>query len=71
MAVGQPEARRVVVAARWLGWWYLAIGAGFSLLAARKLIVGAPAWQALLRFGIAAGFFLLAWSYLRASSRSR
>ena len=71
MAVERLEAWRIVVAARWLGWWYLAIGVGFSLLAARKLMVGAPAWQALLRFAIAAGFFLLAWSYLRASSRGR
>ncbi|MGC8794505.1 MAG: hypothetical protein ACP5U2_14055 [Bryobacteraceae bacterium] len=57
--------------ARWLGWWYLAIGLGFTLLGARQLVVGAPAWQALLRFAIAAGFFLLAWSYLGAGRRTR
>jgi len=56
------------VRARWLGWWYLAIGLGFSLLGTRLLVVGAPGWQALLRFAIAAGFFLLAWSYLRRRS---
>ncbi len=57
--------------ARWLGWWYLAIGAGFSLLGLRLLVVGAPFWQPLLRFLVAAGFFLLAWIHLRRAGTMR
>ncbi len=56
--------------ARWIGWWYFAIGAGFALLGVRLLVVGAPFWQPLLRFAVAAGFLLLAWIYLRRAGPS-
>lgn len=51
--------------ARWLAWWYAAIGAGFILLAVRLLLVGAALWQVGLRLVVAAGFLLLAYGQFR------
>jgi hypothetical protein len=50
---------------RWFAWWYLSLGAGFLLLGANRLLIGDPWWTALLRLGIASGFFLLAWLEMR------
>jgi hypothetical protein len=42
-----------------LGWWYLSIGAAFTMLALRSLIRGDPRWAVVFRVLIAAGFFVL------------
>ncbi len=44
---------------RWLGWWYLSIGAGFLLLGVNRLLMHDRSWLVMLRWLIAAGFFLL------------
>jgi hypothetical protein len=44
---------------RVLGWWYLSIGAGFLLLGLNRLLMHDRAWLVLLRWLVAAGFFLL------------
>ncbi len=48
-----------------MGWWYVSIGAGFALLGIRNLIGHAPLWTVLLRWVIAAGFFILGVFMLR------
>lgn len=55
-----------IPAARWLTWWYLAIGLGFLLLALHQVLVGARFWQVALRLVIAAGFLLLAYAQSRS-----
>lgn len=56
--------------AGWLGWWYLSLGAGFVLLGLRAWLLGARFWTVLLRWLIAAGFFLLGWLELRRRLQS-
>lgn len=53
---------------RLLRWWYLCLGVGFALLAARSWIAGAGFWGVALRLLIAAGFLVLG---LGASQRVR
>jgi hypothetical protein len=55
--------------ARMLGWWYVCIGAAFTLLGLRSAVRGDPAWSLALRFAIAAGFFVLALGTMRGSAR--
>ncbi len=50
---------------RRLGYWYLAIAAGFLLLAVRSAMLGDLLWRVCLRLAIAAGFGLLARFELR------
>ncbi len=45
--------------ARLLGWWYVCIGVGFSLLALRNYLYGARPWSIVLRAVISFGFLLL------------
>ena len=45
---------------RRLGFWYLAIAAGFLLLTIRSAMLGDLLWRVGLRVAIAAGFGLLA-----------
>lgn len=51
---------------RWFAWWYLAIGAGFVLLAIQRIVTGGAGWVIGLRFVVAAGFFLLGWIELKS-----
>ncbi|HLK47661.1 MAG TPA: hypothetical protein VKT49_05975 [Bryobacteraceae bacterium] len=50
---------------RLFAWWYFAIGAGFVLLALNRWLLGERMLLVILRFGIAAGFFVLGWLTLR------
>jgi|GEM_PF-1348973 len=52
-------------AAQWFGWWYLCIGVGFTLLGVRNWIAHTARWGIVMRFVIAAGFFVLAASMFR------
>jgi len=52
-----------------LGWWYLAIGAGFALLGINRMVVGESFWSAGLRWLIALGFLLLGFWELRGGRR--
>lgn len=52
---------------RLFGWWYLSIGLGFFLLGLRYLVLGQPVRFVLLRWAIAAGFFILGWATLRGN----
>lgn len=61
----RPSHRRT----RFYGWWYVCIGLGFSLLAARSFLLGAPLRMSLLRSIIAAGFFALGGLTLRSLRR--
>ena len=55
--------------ARMLGWWYVCIGIAFTLLGLRSVIRGDPTGPVMLRFVIAAGFYVLAVGTLRAPNR--
>jgi hypothetical protein len=44
---------------RLFGWWYLSIGAGFTLLGVSRLLAGERLALVVLRWAIAAGFFAL------------
>ena len=44
----------------WFGWWYIAIGVGFLLLATRALILGDTPFKVGLRYLIGGGFLVLA-----------
>lgn len=61
----RPSDRRT----RFYGWWYVCIGLGFALLAARSFLLGAPLRMSLLRLIIAAGFLALGWLTLRSLHR--
>jgi hypothetical protein len=50
---------------RLLGWWYVAIGAGFVLLGINRLLLRERLWLVILRWLIAAGFFALGCFELR------
>ena len=54
---------------RWIGWWYIAIGIGFVLLAIVNIIAGGRGWLITLRFVLAGGFGFLGWTKLHESSR--
>ncbi len=54
---------------RLFGWWYLSIGAGFTLLAIDRWMRGGIPWLTAIRFAIAAGFFVL--GYLELKSKLR
>lgn len=54
---------------RFYGWWYVCIGIGFALLAARSFLLGAPLRMSLLRSIIAAGFLVLGALTLRGARR--
>ena len=47
------------------GWWYVSIGIGFVLLAVNRIVLGDRTWSMVLRFLIAAGFFVLGYHELR------
>lgn len=47
------------------GWWYLAIGVGYVLLAVVNLLQGAGLGAFALRMGVAAGFTFLGWMQFR------
>ncbi len=51
---------------RLLGWWYVAIGAGFILLGIQRWMLGEGLSALLLRWAIAAGFLLLGVGTLRS-----
>jgi len=51
------------------GWWYLTIGAGFTLLAVQRILAGGVPWLIWLRLVIAAGFFWLSWAELAGKFR--
>lgn len=53
------------------GWWYVAIGAGFILLAINRVLVGGVPWLIGLRIVIAIGFFLLGYLELKGKFRRR
>ena len=54
---------------RWFAWWYLAIAAGYVLLAAATGLRGGTKGAILLRLAIAAGFSGLAVIEFRGLSR--
>ncbi|HZT36981.1 MAG TPA: hypothetical protein VFA28_03720 [Bryobacteraceae bacterium] len=54
---------------RLFGWWYVAIGAGFLLLAVNRILVGGEGWLIALRLVISGGFFVLGYLELRAKLR--
>jgi len=56
---------------RMLGWWYVCIGSGFTLLGLRSVIRGDPAWSVVLRFVIAIGFFVLSVGTMRTVRADR
>jgi len=45
---------------RWYGWWYLAIAAGFAILALNGCVVGAPLGRIAMHFTLAAVFLVVA-----------
>ena len=49
--------------------WYFCIGAGFLLLGFRALIAKEPLWTVILRWVIAAGFFVLSLLEKRGARR--
>lgn len=55
--------------ARWMAWWYLAIAAGFALLAIDHIVMGDRPWLIAIRVIIAAGFGLLAYMEFRGVRR--
>ena len=65
MPGGRPTRRPSAL----LGWWYLAIGAGFALLAVNRMVVGGSFWGVGLRWVIAVGFLLLGFWELRGGRR--
>lgn len=54
---------------RLFGWWYLSIGAGFTLLGVSRLLAGERWAFVALRWMIAAGFFAL--GYLELARRTK
>lgn len=50
---------------RWYGWWYLAIAAGFALLALNGCVVRAPVSRILVHCILAAVFLIVAVITLR------
>ena len=54
-----------------MAWWYLAIAAGFALLAIDHVLAHDRAWLIAVRFVIAAGFAVLAVFEFRAKPRPR
>lgn len=54
---------------RWIAWWYVAIAAGFLLLAIDHMLTGDRAWLVAVRLVIAAGFGLLAYMEFRGVRR--
>ena len=58
-----PKLRR----ARLYAWWYTCTGLGFVLLAVRNWIAHTAPWTIILRFVIAAGFFLLGFATFRSA----
>lgn len=61
-----PENR-----SRLTGYWYVAIAAGFILLAINHMIAGHGVWPIVVRVIIAGGFAFLAWIDLRNKSGKR
>jgi hypothetical protein len=64
---GGDERRRL---ARLFGWWYLCVGLGFALLGIRNWIARSSPWAVAIRFVIAAGFLLLAFSMFRPARQN-
>jgi hypothetical protein len=56
---------------RWYAWWYLAISAGFVLLAINRALYGEKPWLIGLRIVIAAVFAVLAAIEFHARDRNR
>ena len=54
---------------QWMGWWYLAIAAGFAALAVDHWLTGDTAWLVAIRFVLAGGFGFLAWNELVTKKR--
>ena len=44
---------------RWFGWWYLAIAAGFAVLALNGCVVAAPLSRVMTHFTLAALFLIV------------
>lgn len=63
-------ARQRTTRSRLFGWWYLSIGAGFVLLGINRWLQGERLWLVLLRWAIAAGFFLLGGAEFRSGISS-
>ncbi|MCC6362621.1 MAG: hypothetical protein IT165_03805 [Bryobacterales bacterium] len=59
----QPAWRKVA------GLWYPCISLGFVLLGIRAMLLGAPMWTVILRWVVAAGFFVMA--FLEQQERKR
>ncbi|MBV8864581.1 MAG: hypothetical protein JO210_04190 [Acidobacteriaceae bacterium] len=49
----------------WMGWWYLAIATGFTILAIDHVVMRDTPWLIAVRLVIAGGFGFLAWMELR------
>lgn len=64
-----PRGGREFRLVRFYGMWYVCIGFGFTLLAARSFLLGAPLRMSLLRAIIAAGFLALGVLTLRGAHR--
>ncbi|HEX4167581.1 MAG TPA: hypothetical protein VHZ55_19105 [Bryobacteraceae bacterium] len=56
---------------RWLGWWYLAIAAGFAALAIDHWLLHDIPWLVGVRLILSAGFGLLSWMEFRSRKRQR
>jgi hypothetical protein len=54
---------------RLFGWWYVSIGAGFTLLGVSRLLAGERVALVALRWTIAAGFFAL--GYFELARRTK
>ena len=55
------------VQTKYQGWWYIAIGIGFLLLAIVNTMRGARLAGIVVRLVIAVGFEILAWMHFRSS----
>jgi hypothetical protein len=58
-------------ASQWIGWWYIAIGIGFALLAISHVLTGGAVWLIALRIIVAAGFVFLGWMELRSKKSKK
>ncbi|MBV8553266.1 MAG: hypothetical protein JOY54_18360 [Acidobacteriaceae bacterium] len=54
---------------RWMVWWYIAIAAGFVLLAIVHMVTKDNPWLIAVRLVIAAGFGFLAWFESHSKTR--
>jgi hypothetical protein len=59
----------MVLPRKWMAWWYLAIAAGFALLAIVHIVNRGKPWLIGIRLVIAAGFAFLASMEFRARKK--